>query len=115
MAVAVAPVAAARGGGGGGGGGGGPAGPLSLDSSTGTTCAVGALPLCPFVLQGEGADALVGTVTGGGGVTLAAGATVTILDGGWTAVGVYGCEADGFLRVSIGGEVIDVPINCAGV
>jgi RTX calcium-binding nonapeptide repeat (4 copies) len=100
-------------GGGGNGGGGGGTG-LVLGSSSGLSCAAGALPLCPFTLQGEGADAPAGTVTGGGGVTVAAGGAVTVTDGDWSAGGTYACESNGFLRVSIGAETIDVPVTCTG-
>jgi hypothetical protein len=52
-------------------------------------------------------------VTGGGGVSLAAGVGVSIEpNGDWTATGLYGCTDDGFLRVTIGGESVDVPITC---
>jgi hypothetical protein len=58
------------------------------------------------------ADSLLGTVTGGGGVSLAAGVGVSIEpNGDWTATGLYGCTDDGFLRVTIGGESVDVPIT----
>lgn len=69
------------------------------------------LPLCVFTISGDGADAPLGTVTGGGGV-VGLGAAVVITGPDWTAAGVYGCTADGFLRVTIGSESVDVPIDC---
>ena len=54
---------------------------------------------------------LLGTVTGGGGVT-GLGAAVIVTGTDWTAAGVYGCTADGFLRVTIGTETADVPVDC---
>lgn len=70
------------------------------------------LPLCVFTLSGDGADAPLGTVTGGGGVT-ALGGSVSITGTEWTAAGLYGCTSDGFLRVTIGSESVDVPVDCA--
>jgi len=97
---------------GGGGPSPGPGGGLTVTNGSGLSCG-SALPTCLFQLNGEGADVLVGTVTGGGGVTLGVGVTLSIeADGSWTAAGVYGCSSDGFLRVSIGSEVVDVPITC---
>jgi hypothetical protein len=97
---------------GGGGGGGQPGGGLVLTSGTGLGCG-SALPTCVFQLNGTGADAAAGTVTGGGGVTLAAGAGVSVEpDGSWTAGGTYGCTDHGFLRVTIGNESVNVPITC---
>jgi hypothetical protein len=99
-------------GGPGGGGPGGPGGGLTVTDGTGLSCG-SSLPTCIFQLNGEGADAQVGTVTGGGGVTLAAGGAVSIeSDGNWTAAGTYGCIDDGFLRVSMGSDSVDVPITC---
>jgi hypothetical protein len=37
---------------------------------------------------------------------------VTISGSDWTAGGLYGCTADGFLRVTIGSEFVDVPVDC---
>lgn len=89
-----------------------PPGGLPVTGATGLSCAQ-QLPLCPFQITGTGADQLAGTVTGGGGVTLAAGAGVNINpDGTWTAAGLYGCTEDGFLTVVIGEESVDVPITC---
>lgn len=97
-------------GGGGGGPGPGPGEGLRVLAADGVVCA-SALPTCVFTLTGDGADALLGTVTGGGGV-LAVGANVTITGSDWTAAGLYGCTADGFLRVTIGSEFVDVPVDC---
>jgi hypothetical protein len=104
-------VGGSGGGGPGGGGGGGQRG-LTVTSGTGLGCG-SALPTCVFQLNGTGADAPVGTVTGGGGVTLAVGGGVSVeSDGSWTAGGLYGCTDDGFLRVTIGSESVNVPIAC---
>jgi hypothetical protein len=98
-------------GGGGGPGGGGAGGPgLQVQNADGIVCAT-PLPLCVFTISGTGADALLGTVTGGGGVT-AVGGSVAITGPDWTAAGLYGCTADGFLRISIGSEFVDVPVDC---
>jgi hypothetical protein len=95
-----------------GGGGQTPADELPVTSATGLSCAQ-ELPLCPFQIDGTGADDLAGTVTGGGGVSLAVGAGVNVNpDGSWTAAGLYGCTDDGFLTVTIGAKSVDVPITC---
>jgi hypothetical protein len=96
----------------GGGGGGGPGGGLSFHSGTGLTCG-SQLPICPFTLEGGGADQQAGTVTGTDGVTGAGGAvSVTGEDGSWSAAGTYGCTSNGSLHVEIGDKVVDVPITC---
>jgi Ca2+-binding RTX toxin-like protein len=71
-----------------------------------------AVPICLFTITGNGADAPVGTVTGTGGVN-AGGASVTVSGSDWTASGLYGCTSDGALRVTIGSESFDVPVDCA--
>jgi RTX calcium-binding nonapeptide repeat (4 copies) len=104
---------------GGGGGGPGPGGPgapggggLVVTGASGLSCG-SQLPTCLFQIDGTGADFLVGTVTGRGGVSLAAGVGVSIQpNGDWTAAGLYGCTEAGFLRVTIGSESVDVPITC---
>jgi hypothetical protein len=68
--------------------------------------------LCPFQIVGDRANALVGSVSGHSGVTLAAGAGVSIVGDTWTAVGLYGCSSDGNLKVRIGGRSVRVPITC---
>jgi len=97
-----------------GGSGGGPgsgSGPgLRVLSADGIVCST-PLPLCVFSIIGDGADAPLGTVTGGGGVT-ALGAGLTISGSDWTAAGVYGCTADGFIRVNIGSKSAEVPVDC---
>jgi Ca2+-binding RTX toxin-like protein len=105
------------GGGGPGGAGGGEAG-LTLERADGLQCA-SQLPTCEFTLDGRGADSLAGTVTGTGGVTgVGAGVIVTPEEGlepkdsPWTAAGVYGCTEDGALRVTIGSETLEVPVDC---
>jgi hypothetical protein len=30
----------------------------------------------------------------------------------WTAQGLYGCSADGYLKVTIGSKSVRVPITC---
>jgi Ca2+-binding RTX toxin-like protein len=93
-----------------GGGGPGPGGGLRLLNAQGLVCA-SSLPICPFTLSGDGANGTLGTVSGGGGVT-AVGGSVTITGSDWSAGGVYGCTDDGFLRVTIGSEFVDVPVDC---
>ncbi len=88
-----------------------PPGSLQLTGATGLVCA-SQLPTCAFQLEGTGAEAPVGLVTGGGGVTLAVGAGVSLSGQDWTATGLYGCTDDGFLTVTIGSESINVPITC---
>jgi hypothetical protein len=62
-------------------------------------------------MSGTGADALLGTVTGGGGVTTLGGSLTTSGEE-WSALGLYGCTADGYLRVTVGSEQLDVPVDC---
>lgn len=100
------------GGGGGGAGGAGETGPLTAQPSEPLVCAPAALPTCTFTLSGTGADALAGAITGGGGVTPAVGAAVAVEGEDWTAAGTYSCTSDGFLRVTIGSEIVDVPVTC---
>ena len=134
----VQPGSGGPGGGPGGGGPGGPGGPgggpggpggvggppgggLELDEASGLQCG-SQLPTCVFTMSGRGADALAGTVTGGDGVTGAGGAVSITQDdpdpsaqpqnAPWTAGGSYGCTKDGFLRVAIGSEQVDVPVDC---
>jgi hypothetical protein len=115
-------VSASPSGGGGGGGGGGDAAPapadpgvlgLGLTDASGLTCP-SSLPLCPFELTGTGADGLLGTVTGGGGVLPGLGVGLSIAGDEWTATGLYGCTGDGFLRVTIGTEHLDLAVSCTG-
>jgi Ca2+-binding RTX toxin-like protein len=101
-------VSGTPGGGAGTGAGGGTG--LQISSATGLACA-SPLPVCAFTVSGTGADALAGTVTGGGGVT-AAGGGVTPSGTDWSAAGLYGCTADGFLRITIGTKSVDVPVDC---
>ena len=83
---------------------------LTLDSATGLQCA-SALPTCTYTMGGGGADALFGTVSGGGGVTTVGGSLTTSGEN-WSALGLYGCNADGYLRVTIGSKQLDVPVDC---
>lgn len=111
--VVGAPGGGSGGGGSGGSGGGSDRGDLKVSLSQGTTCAAGAvLPPCLFLLTGTGADTLIGTVSGGGGVTVAVGAGVSVIGENWTATGAYSCTGNGFIRVEIGPEAVDVPITC---
>ena len=89
--------------------GGGPG--LKVTRATGLTCG-SSLPTCQFEINGESADSTTGTVSGGGGVTTAAGAAVSTTGDAWTARGAYGCSADGYLAVTIGPESVRVPITC---
>jgi Ca2+-binding RTX toxin-like protein len=91
-------------------GGDGTAGALTLGSATGLQCG-SKLPTCNYQLSGSGADSLLGTVSGGGGVTTLGGSLTTSGEE-WSALGLYGCTADGYLRVTIGSETLDVPVDC---
>jgi Ca2+-binding RTX toxin-like protein len=84
---------------------------LRVTSASGLTCA-SALPLCPFQIAGDHADSSVGSVSGDGGVSLAAGAAVSTTGEDWTAAGLYGCSANGHLIVTIGTKSVRVPITC---
>jgi RTX calcium-binding nonapeptide repeat (4 copies) len=96
--------------GGPGGGGGSGTGALAIQSADGLQCASD-LPTCTFTLSGTGADSLIGTVSGGGGVTTLGG-SLAAQGEDWSAAGLYGCTADGYLRVTIGSEQLDVPVDC---
>ena len=50
--------------------------------------------------------------TGSGGVQPGLGLAVDLTGDGWTARETYGCSADGFLRVTIGEEHVDQPVDC---
>jgi hypothetical protein len=104
-------------GGGGGGGGGGPIGPSTLRVTTaqGLAC----LPLlgCLFTITGDGADALVGTVTPGGAVTSVVNTAVNgMVTGTWLATGTYTCDVAGgagWLVVTIGSKSTpQIPVDC---
>jgi hypothetical protein len=90
--------------------GGDTTGGLTLASATGLLCG-SQLPTCSYTLNGAGADAVLGTVAGGGGVTTLGGSLTTSGEN-WSALGLYGCTADGYLRVTIGSEQLDVPVDC---
>jgi Ca2+-binding RTX toxin-like protein len=95
--------------------GGGPPGPgegLRVLTADGLTGCRSALPTCQFSITGDGADSQAGTTTGTGGVT-AAGPAVVTSGTDWTSTGLYGCGSDGALRVTIGSETFDVPVDCA--
>jgi Ca2+-binding RTX toxin-like protein len=89
---------------------GGSAGALTLGSATGLQCG-SQPPTCNYQLSGSGADSVLGTVSGGGGVTTLGGSLTTSGED-WSALGLYGCTADGYLRVTIGSETLDVPVDC---
>jgi hypothetical protein len=104
------------GGGPGGGGGGGDAGSLGVTTAQGLVC----LPLlgCPFAISGEGADATLGSVSGGGAVTAVLGVAVNVLPTGtWTATGTYMCSSSGgagYLVVTIGSKSTpQIPVTCS--
>lgn len=91
-------------------GGGGSSAGLALASATGLQCA-SSLPTCSYTLSGTGAKSLVGTIGGGGGVTTVGG-SLAPQDENWDGAGLYGCTADGYLRVTIGADVLDIPVDC---
>jgi hypothetical protein len=88
------------------------------------------LPACPFDLTGTGAeglpglpgapgvpgaDGLLGSITGGGGVTVPGMSTLLTITGDvWNATGLLSCTDDGFVRVTIGTHTVDVPVSCTG-
>jgi hypothetical protein len=89
---------------------GGPNGPLSLVSATGIVCDT-PLPNCAFTLNVSGLDGLVATITGSAGI-VGLNADVNTLGTDGILAGNYGCIADGFLQVTVGSQIIDVPIDC---
>jgi hypothetical protein len=91
-------------------GGGGSGAGLQITSATGLQCA-SALPTCSYTLAGTGAKSQVGTIGGGGGVTTVGGSAAP-QDENWDGAGLYGCSADGYLRVTIGADVLDIPVDC---
>ena len=70
------------------------------------------IPPCVFQIAGTGADAPLGTVSAGGGVSLLAGGSLALLGDDWTAIGGYSCTANGFIRVEIGSVAVEVPVTC---
>jgi RTX calcium-binding nonapeptide repeat (4 copies) len=110
------PSTSGGGGGGGGGEGGGPTDPkmLQVTSAQGLTC----VPIlgCLFTITGSGTDALVGTVTAGGAISLLAGtATNGVVTGTWVATGTYNCApgATGWLVVTMGTKSTpQIPVQC---
>jgi Ca2+-binding RTX toxin-like protein len=101
------------GGGGGGGGGPGPGQGLQYNDATLNCDPLGLLG-CTFLITGTGADAAgPGRVEGGGGVTVLVGLAGSLIPPDWNAGGTYTCTADGFLRIIIGSESVDVPITCS--
>ena len=70
---------------------------------------------CSFSLQGDGANALGGDVTGVGGVGSVTGVAFAVVppeNDDWIASGRYRCTGPGALRVTIGTESLDVPVSC---
>ena len=61
---------------------------------------------------GEGEDPRRAVAGGTGGV-VAVGPSVSVSGRDWTAAGLCGCTSDGALRVTIGSESFDVPVDCA--
>jgi hypothetical protein len=88
----------------------GPSGLLTLISATGIVCNA-PLPNCAFTLNVSGLDQLVARVTASAGI-VGLYADVTILGTDGILTGSYGCIADGFLRVTVGTQIIDVPVDC---
>jgi hypothetical protein len=77
------------------------------------------MPACPFELTGGGLgdlaeiEGLIGSITGGGGVTVPGAGTLLEITGDlWTATGVLSCTDNGFVRVTIGTQTLDVPVDC---
>jgi hypothetical protein len=111
-------VAPGSGGGGGGTGGGGGGTPdpnlLQVNSADGLVC----IPLlgCAFTITGTGADAAVGTVTGGGDVTSVTGTALNdLVLGTWLATGTYNCTSGGtgWLQVAMGTKSTpQIPVEC---
>ena len=100
-------------GGQGGGGGGGGTGQGLPYTDVMLNCDPLGLLGCTFLISGSGADAAgPGSVEGGGGVTNVVGVAGSLIPPDWNAVGTYTCTADGFLRVTIGSESVDVPVTC---
>jgi Ca2+-binding RTX toxin-like protein len=91
-------------------GGGDSAAGLQLTTASGLQCE-SELPTCNYTLAGTGAESAFGTISGGGGVTTVGGSLAPQGDS-WDAAGLYGCTADGYLRVTIGSEQLDVPVDC---
>jgi Ca2+-binding RTX toxin-like protein len=91
-------------------GGGNSAAGLQLTTASGLQCE-SELPTCNYTLAGTGAESAFGTISGGGGVTTVGGSLAPQGDS-WDAAGLYGCTADGYLRVTIGSEQLDVPVDC---
>lgn len=95
-------------------GGPGADGGLRVLTAQGLTC----LPLlgCLFLISGDGADALLGNVTGGGSVTSVLNVAINVVTGNWVATGTYTCSAaggPGFLIVTIGTKTTaPIPVSC---
>jgi hypothetical protein len=92
----------------------GPGQGLRIGIAEGLGCRPGLT--CAFNIQGDGADALGGDVTGVGGVNSVTGVALAIVppeNDDWVSSGSYRCGGPGFLRVTIGAESVDVPVSCA--
>jgi len=92
----------------------GPGQGLRLGIAEGLGCTPSAAG-CGFSIQGDGADAVGGDVTGIGGVTAVTGVALSAIppeNDDWIATGSYRCSGPGALRVTIGAESLDVPVSC---
>lgn len=83
---------------------------LTMSTASGLYCA-SSFTVCMFEVSGEGADVALGAGLGRGGVT-AGGSDVQVHGHTWTVQGSYGCSADGYLRIVIADEWLDVPVTC---
>jgi Ca2+-binding RTX toxin-like protein len=103
-------------GGGGGGGGGGPVtGPGQGLRLISYACNLPVPGGClNFLISGDGADEQTAgiDVVGGGGITNVLGLAGSLSPPDWNATGGFTCTGDGFLRVTIGSESVDVPVTC---
>ena len=91
----------------------GPGQGLRVGIAEGLGCRPG--QACRFTIQGDGADALGGDVTGAGGVNSVTGVALAIVppeNDDWVSSGNYRCSGAGSLRVTVGSESIDVPVSC---
>lgn len=83
---------------------------LTVITGSGLYCA-SMFPVCIFEIRGDGADLALGTVVGRGGVT-AGGSSIDVSGTSWTLYGSYACSHDGWLRIVIADEWLDVPVTC---
>jgi hypothetical protein len=89
---------------------------LQVNSADALVCLP--VPGCLFTITGGGADALVGTVTGGGAVTtvVTTGLNADVVTGTWAAGGFFNCTApgaSGWLVVTFGTKSTpQIPVDC---